>query len=135
MKTFKEWWKTVINNQQLNVQKWDIEYAASAGFAAGFGAGYANELIAELRAEIAALKAVWLPLDQTVQCAVCGWHDWQTDEKHSDECPIGFMANKIAAKDAEIERLLAENQRLRDFLTEQLCEESYDEYLRRSMNQ
>lgn len=74
------------------------------------------EKLAELRAEIAALKTVWLPLDQTVQCAVCGWHDWQTEEKHSDECPIGFMANKVAAKDAEIERLRAENEGMRKAL-------------------
>lgn len=34
-------------------------------------------------------------VDQTVECAICGWVDWEDESgeipKHSTDCPVGFL--------------------------------------------
>jgi hypothetical protein len=57
--------------------------------------------------KIAELKEVWLACDQTVMCAVCGYVDWDSEKSHSDECPVGCMANQIKALTADRDKLAA----------------------------
>lgn len=77
---------------------------------------YANSLekVAEaptLAGRIAELEQLWLPCDQTIQCAICGWIDWE-DSRHPTECPLGYMEaqhKKTATKAKLVETVPVEH--------------------------
>jgi hypothetical protein len=62
--------------------------------------GAAEDHIDSLRQRVSELEDLWLPADQTLQCAICGWVDWPIEgqpEKHPDTCTLGYFEHNLNA--------------------------------------
>lgn len=56
----------------------------------------------EMERRISDLEQVWLPCDQTIQCAVCNWVDWgEHSGKHPETCPVGRLEKRIQKLEAD----------------------------------
>ncbi|HEX2670150.1 MAG TPA: hypothetical protein VHM25_04720, partial [Polyangiaceae bacterium] len=64
------------------------------------------------RAEVEKLKQVWLPCDQTIECAVCGWIDWAENKPHPTTCPVGKLDAALTNVESERDALRAERDGL-----------------------
>lgn len=64
------------------------------------------KLVESPAGRIEELEQLWLPCDQTIQCAICGWVDWEEDNPHSEECPLGYMEARRAETKAELLALI-----------------------------
>lgn len=67
-------------------------------------------VVGKMRGEASTLRELWLPCDQTVQCAICLWVDWDYEGNgpHSDDCPLGYIENQRRSHIAELEGQVAE---------------------------
>lgn len=60
----------------------------------------------ELSAQVKLLQGVWVPLDQTIGCAVCGWIDHgDSGTPHSEDCPIGFLQRRAEKAESQVREL------------------------------
>ena len=80
-----------------------------------------HQEIGRLKEDLAEVRQIWLPCDQTLQCALCGWTGWTEKEgPHSWECPIGYMDAQHAATVARLTDELVREREARQHLFE--CE-------------
>lgn len=77
-----------------------------------------KDQIIKLEEQLKALKEdLWVPCDQTLQCALCGWIDWEISgqsEKHPVGCPLGHIDNSLSDVNEELFRLKKAVTNLRD---------------------
>lgn len=67
------------------------------------------------RDELKRLKTeIWLPCDQTIQCAICGWVEWEDDNPHPSSCPLGRYENHMRSEAAKVTTKLEVTEKERD---------------------